>query len=96
VYGSGEQTRSFQYVSDLVIGLYELMESDVNEPVNLGNPEEYTIAMFAQRIKELVPESKSSIIKLPATADDPRQRRPDITRAKTLLGWAPRVTYRRP
>eukprot|EP00968_Pinguiococcus_pyrenoidosus_P027465 scaffold7381_cov310-Pinguiococcus_pyrenoidosus.AAC.11 len=94
IYGTGEQTRSFQYVSDLVIGLYTLMQSDTIEPVNLGNPDEYTIQNFARYILNLVPGSKSKIVNWPATQDDPKQRRPDITRAKERLSWSPSVDVR--
>lgn len=90
IYGEGEQTRSFQYVSDLVEGLYALMESNVTDPVNLGNPEEYTIMDFAQKIIQLT-NSESNIVKLPRTLDDPQRRQPDISRAKDRLGWAPKV-----
>ena len=90
VYGDGSQTRSFCYVSDLVDGIYRLMMSDVNEPVNLGNPEEHTILEFAEIIKRLV-KSKSKIIFKPLPLDDPKVRRPDITKAKKELKWEPKV-----
>ena len=90
VYGDGKQTRSFQYVSDLVDGLVRLMESDVTEPVNLGNPDEYTILDFAEKIIALS-QSESSITHLPATQDDPQRRLPDIARAQAKLGWNPVV-----
>ncbi|TPX59177.1 hypothetical protein PhCBS80983_g02646 [Powellomyces hirtus] len=90
VYGEGEQTRSFQYVHDLVDGLIELMQSDVKEPVNLGNPDEYSIADFAEIIRSTVNQSVN-IINLPSTTDDPQRRRPDITRAKEWLGWTPKI-----
>ncbi|KAI8810338.1 NAD-binding protein [Cladochytrium replicatum] len=89
VYGGGEQTRSFQYVHDLVDGLIALMNGTYSEPVNLGNPEEYTIQEFAEMIREVV-NMETRILNLPATTDDPKRRRPDITRAKTFLGWRPR------
>lgn len=89
VYGDGKQTRSFQYVHDLVDGLIALMASNYTQPVNLGNPEEYTIREFAEVIqKEINPNAK--IIHLPATQDDPQKRRPDITRAKTQINWEPK------
>jgi UDP-glucuronate decarboxylase len=91
IYGGGTQTRSFQYVSDLVDGLYSLMNSDYDLPVNLGNPEEYSVKDFAQYIKDMV-ESKSEIINLPKSQDDPSQRRPDITIAKQKIGWEPKMT----
>lgn len=90
VYGDGKQTRSFQYVSDLVDGLIRLMNSNTSQPVNLGNPDEYTMLDFANYIRDEL-GSSSEIIHKPATQDDPQRRRPDITRAKKLLGWQPRV-----
>eukprot|EP00794_Sanderia_malayensis_P010979 gene10979-12142_t len=90
IYGEGKQTRSFQYVSDLVNGMILLMNSNFSKPVNLGNPDEHTISEFAEFIKNLV-ESKSEIINKPIMEDDPKRRKPDITRAKTVLGWAPVV-----
>jgi dTDP-glucose 4,6-dehydratase len=91
VFGSGSQTRSFCYVSDLVDGLYRLMQSDERYPVNLGNPREMTILEFAEQIRTLT-GSRSEIAFEPLPEDDPQQRQPDITKAKTLLGWEPRVT----
>lgn len=91
IFGSGQQTRSFCYVSDLVDGLYRLMQSEERYPVNLGNPTEMTILQFAERIRALT-GSKSEIIFQPLPQDDPKQRKPDITKARTLLGWEPRVT----
>ena len=90
IYGDGSQTRSFCYVSDLVAGLVRLMESDLQGPVNLGNPNEFTIKELAEKVLVLT-RSKSKIIfgKLPA--DDPKQRRPDISLAQTKLGWLPTV-----
>jgi len=82
IYGHGKQTRSFQYVTDLVHGLIALMNSSYTMPVNLGNPTEHTINEFAQIIKSLVSGSNSSVRYLPAVEDDPQQRRPDISRAK--------------
>lgn len=90
VYGDGKQTRSFCYVTDLIDGIYRLMQSKINEPVNLGNPEEHTIMEFAQLIKMLA-KSKSKIIFKPLPADDPHIRCPDISRAKKELGWNPEV-----
>jgi dTDP-glucose 4,6-dehydratase len=90
VFGDGRQTRSFCYVSDLVDGILRLMESDTNEPVNIGNPHEVTIEEIARTIIRLV-GSSSRIVYRPLPVDDPRQRRPDITRARTLLGWEPTV-----
>ncbi len=90
VFGSGSQTRSFCYVSDLVDGLYRLMQSSERYPVNLGNPNEMTILEFAEHIQRLV-GSKSPIVFEPLPEDDPKKRRPDISKAKRLLGWEPRV-----
>src|SRR5262245_65338280 len=90
VYGDGSQTRSFQYVSDLVDGIWRLMESSVHEPVNLGNPHEMTLLELAKRVIRLA-GSASSIVFQPLPVDDPKIRQPDITRARTLLGWEPRV-----
>jgi len=90
IYGSGEQTRSFQYVSDLVQGLVTLMASDYTLPVNIGNPEERSIKTFASLIREMV-GSKSEIVHKPEVEDDPQRRRPDISTAKEQLGWQPKV-----
>eukprot|EP00981_Chlorochromonas_danica_P003778 scaffold691_cov181-Ochromonas_danica.AAC.31 len=90
IYGNGLQTRSFQYVDDLVEGLIRLMNGNYSLPVNIGNPDEYTVKDFAHLIKELT-QSNSTVKFLPATKDDPRQRRPDITTAKEKLGWQPSV-----
>jgi dTDP-glucose 4,6-dehydratase len=90
VFGSGSQTRSFCYVSDLVDGLYRLMHSDERYPVNLGNPREMTILEFAEEIRRLT-GSASEIVYQPLPEDDPRQRQPDIDKARALLGWEPRV-----
>lgn len=90
IYGSGEQTRSFQYVTDLVDGLHALMNNNYTKPVNLGNPEEYTIQAFAKYISDLT-KTKSKIVHLDSSQDDPQQRRPDITTAKTYLKWKPKV-----
>jgi dTDP-glucose 4,6-dehydratase len=90
IFGSGEQTRSFCYVSDLVEGIIRLMESDLHDPVNIGNPHEMTIEDIAKEIIR-ISGSKSRIVYRPLPEDDPRVRKPDITRARTLLGWEPRV-----
>ncbi|XP_006872509.1 PREDICTED: UDP-glucuronic acid decarboxylase 1-like [Chrysochloris asiatica] len=92
VYGSGSQTRAFQYVSDLVNGLVALMNSNVSSPVNLGNPEEHTILEFAQLIKNLV-GSGSEIQFLSEAQDDPQKRKPDIKKAKLMLGWEPVTSH---
>jgi dTDP-glucose 4,6-dehydratase len=91
VYGDGSQTRSFCYVSDLVEGLYRLLMSGEVNPVNLGNPHETTILEFAELINRLT-GNKAGIVFRPLPPDDPRQRRPDITRARTILGWEPRIS----
>jgi dTDP-glucose 4,6-dehydratase len=90
VYGDGSQTRSFCYVSDLVEGIVRLLGSDYSGPVNCGNPAEVTILQFAERIRKLT-GSKSEIAFRPLPVDDPKQRQPDITRARRLLGWEPAV-----
>jgi UDP-glucuronate decarboxylase len=90
VYGDGSQTRSFCYVSDLVSGLIRMMNSEYTGPVNLGNPDEYTILELAEKIQNMVNPDAEIIFK-PLPQDDPRQRQPDITRAKTWLGWEPTV-----
>ncbi|MBU4491613.1 MAG: GDP-mannose 4,6-dehydratase [Euryarchaeota archaeon] len=91
VYGDGSQTRSFCYVSDEVEGIYRLMMSDYALPVNIGNPEEHTILEFAEIILK-VTGSISKIIYKELPVDDPKQRRPDITKARKLLGWEPGVS----
>jgi dTDP-glucose 4,6-dehydratase len=90
VFGAGKQTRSFCYCSDLIEGIYRLMMSETSDPVNIGNPQELTILEFAERIIRIT-GSKSKIIFKPLPQDDPRQRQPDITRARTLLKWEPTV-----
>jgi dTDP-glucose 4,6-dehydratase len=90
IFGSGEQTRSFCYVSDLVDGIIRLTESDVHDPVNIGNPHEMTIEEIAREIIR-ISGSKSQIVYRPLPEDDPKVRKPDITRARTLLGWEPKV-----
>jgi dTDP-glucose 4,6-dehydratase len=90
VFGDGTQTRSFTYITDLVDGIIRLMLSDVNEPVNLGNPREMTIEEIARTIIRMT-GSRSRIVYHPLPTDDPKVRQPDITRARTLLGWEPKV-----
>lgn len=90
IYGTGKQTRSFCYVSDLIAGLYKMIYCPIVEPVNLGNPEEFTIIKFAQLVKKLT-GSKSPLVFMPIPPDDPKRRCPDITRAKRLLKWEPKV-----
>src|SRR5579862_8399900 len=91
VFGTGSQTRSFCYVSDLVDGLYRLMLSEERYPVNLGNPREMTILEFAEHIRRMT-GTASEISFEPLPEDDPKQRKPDITKARAILGWEPRVT----
>jgi len=91
VFGDGSQTRSLCFVSDLVDGLYRLLTSEITEPVNIGNPNEMTIRQLAERIIELT-GSKSRIIERPLPEDDPKVRQPDISKAKSLLGWEPKVS----
>jgi dTDP-glucose 4,6-dehydratase len=94
VFGDGSQTRSVCYVSDLVEGIYRLLMSDYNLPVNIGNPDEVTMLELAKEILAMVPESESRIVFEPLPEDDPKIRQPDITLAKSLLGWQPRVERR--
>jgi dTDP-glucose 4,6-dehydratase len=90
IYGSGEQTRSFCFISDLVSGILKLADSGFNEPVNIGNPHEMSIAKMAETIIGMT-GSTSRIVYKPLPTDDPQVRRPDITRARTILGWEPKV-----
>jgi len=91
VFGDGTQTRSFCYVSDLVDGIIKLMHAPVNDPVNIGNPQELTIEQIARQIITMT-GSTSQIVYKPLPEDDPKVRKPDITRARTLLGWEPKVS----
>jgi dTDP-glucose 4,6-dehydratase len=90
VFGDGSQTRSFCYVSDLIDGIYRLLLSDETEPVNVGNPVELSVLQFAHRIRDLT-KATSEIVFRPLPVDDPRVRQPDITKARTKLGWEPKV-----
>jgi dTDP-glucose 4,6-dehydratase len=91
IHGDGQQTRSFCYVDDLVDGIYRLARSNFQEPVNIGNPHEYTVMEFAEAIGRVL--GKNLVMKnVPARPDDPRRRRPDISRAKAVLNWEPRVS----
>ena len=90
IFGEGNQTRSFTYISDLVDGIIRLMLSKENDPVNIGNPREMTIKDIAETIIRMT-GSKSRLVYRPLPTDDPKQRRPDITRARTVLGWEPKV-----
>jgi dTDP-glucose 4,6-dehydratase len=91
MFGDGSQTRAFCYVDDLVEGIYRLLLSDYAQPVNIGNPDEITIKEFGEEIIKLTGTSQK-LISLPLPTDDPKQRKPDITKAKGLLGWEPKVT----
>jgi dTDP-glucose 4,6-dehydratase len=91
VYGDGSQTRSFCYVSDLVEGIYRLLFSDYHLPVNCGNPVEITISQFAEEIIELT-GTKQKVVYKPLPVDDPKQRQPNIDKARKLLGWEPKVS----
>ena len=103
VYGDGKQTRSFQYIHDLIDGLIALMNSDETRPVNLGNGDEFTIGEFAELVREIVEKvqredglnpRRVNIVYKPMPEDDPQKRRPDTTRAKQVLDWQPRWTVR--
>ena len=100
IYGDGKQTRSFQYISDLISGLVALMDGDHTGPINIGNPGEFTMLELAEVISEIVaprlPPSKPKpqISFQENTADDPKQRKPDITKARTLLNWEPKVSLK--
>lgn len=92
VYGDGKQTRSFQYVADLIDGLHRLLMSEYHEPVNIGNPHEMTILEFAEAVQEVAGSTSSIVMKAQdRIAGDPQMRRPDITRAQEVLGWQPKV-----
>lgn len=90
VFGDGSQTRSFCYVDDLIDGIYRLLMSDYSNPVNIGNPDEITLKEFAEEIIKLT-GTNQKIVYRPLPADDPKQRKPDISKAKEILGWSPRV-----
>jgi len=93
IYGDGSQTRSFQYVDDLLEGMIRMMASPVEftGPVNIGNPDEFTMKQLAEKVLSLIPESRSKLVYKPLPQDDPRQRKPDITLAKEKLGWEPKI-----
>jgi dTDP-glucose 4,6-dehydratase len=90
MFGDGSQTRSFCYVDDLVEGIYRLLHSDYAQPMNIGNPDEITIKQFGEEIIKLT-GTDQKLISLPLPVDDPKQRRPDITKARSILGWEPKV-----
>lgn len=91
VFGQGQQTRSFCYVTDLVDGIYRLLNVDFHEPVNIGNPSEITVLQLAEEIIAMVPDTASKVIYCDLPQDDPKRRKPDITRAQSLLGWNPTI-----
>jgi dTDP-glucose 4,6-dehydratase len=91
MFGDGSQTRSFCYVDDLVEGIYRLLLSDYSEPINIGNPEEITIKDFGKEIIKLTGANQRLISK-PLPIDDPKQRKPDISKARSILGWEPRIS----
>lgn len=91
VFGDGSQTRSFCYVDDLVDGIYRLLLSDYTQPVNIGNPAEITVREFADEILALVNNPEATVTYKPLPTDDPKRRRPNITRAKEILGWEPKI-----
>lgn len=92
LYGTGKQTRSFQYVDDLISGMTKMMATTKTVgPVNIGNPNEFTIAELAQTVLRLIPQSTSKLVYEPLPSDDPQQRQPDITKAKELLDWKPTI-----
>ena len=92
IFGDGTQTRSFCYVDDLVEGIYKLLMSDYTQPVNIGNPHEITMTEFAEEVLEMVGNPKATLTYHPLPQDDPKKRRPDISRAKEVLGWEPKVS----
>lgn len=91
VFGEGQQTRSFCFVTDLVDGIYRLLTSDHSEPVNIGNPSEITVMELAREILDMVPGTRSTVVFRDLPQDDPKRRRPDITKAREILGWEPKV-----
>jgi len=96
IYGDGSHTRSFCYVDDLIGGLIKLMESDCTEPINLGNTEEFTVLEFADMVLDIVGRKDTSrIVMKEPLIDDPKRRRPDISKAKEMLGWEPRWSVRK-
>lgn len=95
IYGDGSQTRSFCYVDDLIEGIYRLMKSDYHEPVNIGNPNETSILEFANLVNSMVENNAGTVIKMAKRlGNDPQRRQPDITRAKTILDWEPKISFR--
>lgn len=95
IYGDGEQTRSFCFVDDLIEGIYRLMMSDFHEPVNIGNPSEMSIREFADLVNDLIQNDAGTIIKMAKRlGNDPQRRQPDISRAKSILNWEPKISFR--
>ena len=95
IFGDGSQTRSFCYVDDLVEGIYRLLMSDYDMPVNIGNPDEVTIKEFGEEVLALVDNPNAKLIYRELPTDDPKRRRPNITKAKEILGWEPKVSRSR-
>jgi nucleoside-diphosphate-sugar epimerase len=93
IYGNGTQTRSFCYASDEVEGIYRLFMKGDNDPTNVGNPDEYTVRQLAEMVRELT-QTSAPLVERPLPEDDPKIRKPDITRARTMLGWEPKVGIR--
>ena len=91
LYGDGQQTRSFQYVADLVEGVYRLLLSDETDPVNIGNPGEFTIRQFAELINQITGNQAGLVYKDQRTQDDPQVRQPNISKAQRILGWEPQI-----
>ena len=91
IFGDGQQTRSFCYVDDLIEGIYRLLHSDYHLPMNIGNPTEITVKQLAEEILEMVPGTKSTLSFNPLPVDDPKVRQPDITLARNILNWEPKV-----
>jgi dTDP-glucose 4,6-dehydratase len=95
IYGDGTQTRSFCFVEDLIEGIYQLMMSDFHDPVNIGNPNEISIREFSDLVNELIDNKKGTVTKMAKRlGNDPQRRQPDITRAKTVLNWEPKISFR--
>ena len=92
IYGNGNQTRSFCYVDDLIEGMLKLMDSDINNPINIGNPEQFTILELAKKVRELI-NPKLDFIYKSLPEDDPLQRKPDITKAINKLEWYPKISF---
>jgi dTDP-glucose 4,6-dehydratase len=93
IYGNGSQTRSFCYASDEVEGIYRLFMKGDSDPTNIGNPDEYTVRQLAEMVRELT-QTSAPLVERPLPEDDPKIRKPDITRARTMLGWEPKVGIR--